>query len=439
MDTADLWEDYSAPAPDEAPQRVGPPSMEAVLEPANVSAAWQRVRHNRGCAGVDGVTITELDPVFEHSWAVVRTALLNGTYHPQPLRRVRIPKPSGGVRLLGVPCVLDRVVHQAAAQVLSKRWEPRFSSRSFAYRPGRGPHDAVNFFLQETSPASAWVLHFDVEDFFDSVPHSVVNECLEADLRDSRMARFMAHTLRIGVYDGGVVRPSAKGLAQGSPLSPLLANAVLDRLDQHLARRGHRFVRYADDGLVLAESAAQAELLCAEVQQALGPLGLRLNGRKTQICALDQARFLGFAFVPGQRGGVLSCASPEAIAEAETALASLIATQGLSAAEVASHAAAMLRSWLAYFYTPAGAGTLRAMAERAVALWEQRFPGARRPACFRWESLVPAENYRPPGADYDGHFHAPQDSGAVDWTATWKCLSARLWRSFAWHLEFRLP
>lgn len=413
--------------------------MDEITAPENASAAWARVRHNRGCAGVDGITITELDPVFEHAWAVVRAALLSGTYHPQPLRRVRIPKPSGGERLLGIPSVLDRVVHQAAAQVLSKRWEPRFSSRSFAYRPGRGPHDAVNCFLRETSPSTTWVLHFDIEDFFDSVPHPVVNECLKADLGDSRIARFMEDTLRIGVYDGGVVRPSARGLAQGSPLSPLLANAVLDRLDQHLAQRGHRFVRYADDGVVLAESTDQAELLRADVQQALVPLGLQLNGRKTRICTLDQARFLGFAFVPGPRGSFLSCASPEAIAEVETTLARLIATQGLSASEVASHAAAMLRSWLAYFYTPAGAVTLRALTERAAARWAQRFPGARRPACFSWESLVPAENYRPAGADYDGHFQAPQDPAAIDWAATWKCLCGRLWHSFAWHLEFSPP
>jgi RNA-directed DNA polymerase len=411
------------------------PSLGAMLAPANVSNAWQRVRRNRGCAGVDGVSIEELEPVFAQEWLRTAHFLQTGEYRPRPLLRIRVPKPAGGERLLGVPAVMDRVVQQATAQVLTPCWEPRFSPRSYAYRPGRGTHDALTAVERVINGGAEYVLHLDIENFFDSVPHPVALRSLAGDLKDERLALVVQRTLSCGVYENGLVRPTIVGLAQGSPLSPLLANVALHRLDTQLEASSWEFARYADDCVVLLPSTDLATKVREATVQTLADLGLRLNERKTAFTSFAEARFLGFAFRRNSRGRVIRTVSPESLAEATKTLLQLVQTCGTDPLAVASKAADMLRSWLAYFYTSPDEDPLRSLANQVAVAWCQRFKRAHPPDCLRWEALC-RDAHVGDRVDYSGHFRnagAPADS--IDWAQTVRCLFFRMLRSRWWHLE----
>ncbi len=411
-----------------------PPNMEALLEPENVSSAWQRVRRNRGCPGVDGVSIEELEPLFNEEWGRLERALRAGEYHPQPLLRVRVPKPSGGERLLGIPAVMDRVVHQSATQILAPRWEPRFSSRSYAYRPGRGPRDALAAVERTVNHGSEHLLHLDIENFFDSVPHQVTLAALADDLADPRLAALIQRSLTCGVYDRGLVRPSTLGLAQGSPLSPLLANIVLDRLDKQLETNRFEFARYADDCVVLVRDPSLVAKAQNLVVDTLSNLGLRLNENKTASGHFTSARFLGFSFRRDTGGRAVRTVSPESLAEASDTLLQLVRTTGTDAQAVAAEAAETLQSWLAYFYTPNDDPILRALADRVAAAWRDRFGSAAVPGCLRWEAVCRG-GHSGERVDYSGHLH---NAGPVDWTETARCLFFRVLRSRWWHMEYDL-
>jgi RNA-directed DNA polymerase len=406
-----------------------------MLAPANVGAAWQRVRRNRGCAGVDGVSIAELEPGFDQEWRRVDRDLRSGGYRPQPLLRVRVPKPSGGERLLGVPAVIDRVVQQAAAQVLAPRWEPRFSPRSYAYRPGRGCRDALGAVESALNRGADHVLHVDIENFFDSVPHTVALAALANDLTDDPLASLVRRTLSCGVYESGLVRPTTIGLAQGSPLSPLLANVVLHRLDQRLETSGWEFARYADDCLVVLPGPQLGPKARETVVATLADLGLNLNERKSAFGPFTEARFLGFAFRRDALGQAVRTVSPEALAEATESLLRFVQTFGSGADEAANETAEMLRSWLAYFYTPNDEAILRRLADHVGTAWRERFGAAALPECLRWEALSGANHSRG-RVDYSGHFREARASGgSVDWAETARCLLWRALRSRRWHLE----
>ena len=398
------WNNEFGNAAETADKSSSPPTMEAVLDAANVSTAWQRVRRNQGCAGVDGISIAELEPLFDQEWLRVDHSLRSGEYRPQPLLRVRLPKPAGGERLLGIPSVMDRVVQQATAQVLAPCWERHFSHHSYGYRPGRSTRMAMSAVETAINRGAEWVLHLDIENFFDSVPHGVVLEDLAAGLSDERIRVLVQRTLGGGVYENGLVRFMRVGLAQGSPLSPLLANVVLHHLDTRLETAGWEFARYADDCVLLLRDSNLGQKVREMVAQTLANLGLHLNERKTAFSRFTEARFLGFAFCRAKHGRVVRTISPEALTEAQASITRLIQTRGGNGEQVATVSAKMLRGWLAYFYTPQDETLLLELVERVKSTWQKRFPGEAVPSCLSWEALR-GSNHPGERVDYSGHLH----------------------------------
>jgi len=221
--------------------------MEEVCERDNLKKALQRVQANKGSPGVDGMTVGDLTGYLKQHWPAFREQLLNGTYEPQPVRRVDIPKPDGGVRKLGIPTTLDRFIQQAVMQVLQRHWDRTFSDYSYGFRPERSARQAVAQAQQYIAAGYSWVVDLDLEKFFDRVNHDKLMGHVAHRVEDKRLLKLIRAFLNAGVMESGLVSPSVEGTPQGGPLSPLLSNLVLDTLDRELERRGHRFVRYADD------------------------------------------------------------------------------------------------------------------------------------------------------------------------------------------------
>ena len=240
--------------------------MEEVCERENLVRAWQRVRENKGAPGVDGMTIDDAKSYLREHWPNIRSQLLAGTYRPQPVRRVEIPKPYGGIRKLGVPCVVDRLIQQALLQVLQKRWDPTFSEHSYGFRPGRSAHQAVTQAQRYVAEGYSVVVDLDLERFFDRVNHDSLMARVAARVADKRVLKLIRAYLSAGVMEDGLVRPVDEGTPQGGPLSPLLSNLVLDDLDKELIRRGLRFCRYADDCNIYVRSHRAGERVMASVE-----------------------------------------------------------------------------------------------------------------------------------------------------------------------------
>src|SRR5215472_9465227 len=229
--------------------------MQEICEPENLKAALRQVKANKGSAGIDRMNVDQLADYLKQHWSAIREQLLSGTYEPKPVRRVEIPKPDGGgVRKLGIPTVLDRFIQQAVMQVLQKRWDPTFSEHSYGFRPGRSAHQAVAQAQQYIADGYNWTVDFDLEKFFDRVNHDKLMGQIAKRVDDKRLLKLIRAFLNAGVMENGLVSPSVEGTPQGGPLSPLLSNVVLDELDRELERRGHRFVRYADDSNVYVRS-----------------------------------------------------------------------------------------------------------------------------------------------------------------------------------------
>jgi RNA-directed DNA polymerase len=222
--------------------------MEEVCERENLKQALQQVKANKGSPGMDGMTVEELPGYLQQHWPAIGEQLLNGTYEPKPVRRVEIPKPDGGgMRKLGIPTVLDRYIQQAVMQVLQRQWDPTFSDHSYGFRPGRSAHQAVAQAQQFIAAGHSWVVDLDLEKFFDRVNHDKLMGQVAKRVEDKRLRKLIRAFLNAGVMENGLVSPSVEGTPQGGPLSPLLSNLVLDELDRELERRGHCYVRYADD------------------------------------------------------------------------------------------------------------------------------------------------------------------------------------------------
>ncbi len=270
---------------------------EAIWERQNLSTALKRVESNRGAPGVDGIRVEALRPYLKDHWLEVRQVLESGRYRPSPLRRVKIPKPGGGVRELGIPTVLDRLLQQAIAQELTPLFELRFSPHSYGFRPGRSAHDAVRQAQKYVQEGYDWVVDIDLERFFDRVNHDMLMARVARVVRDKRVLKLIRAYLESGVMIQGVVITTEVGTPQGGPLSPLLANILLDDLDQELEKRGHKFVRYADDCNIYVRSRRAGERVMKSVSRFLEQkLKLKVNPKKSRVEKAQRVKFLGFSF-----------------------------------------------------------------------------------------------------------------------------------------------
>jgi RNA-directed DNA polymerase len=271
--------------------------IDEVLRRENMAAAYARVVSNGGAPGVDGMTVEALGEYCREHWPRIRQEVLGGTYRPQPVRRVEIPKPGGGVRMLGIPTVQDRMIQQALHQVLSPIFDPTFSDASFGFRPGRGTHGAVVRAREHIAAGHRWVVDLDLAKFFDTVNHDVLMRLVAKRVKDKPVLRLIGRYLRAGMLEGGVASPRTEGTPQGGPLSPLLSNILLDELDKELERRGHRFVRYADDCNVYVRSQAAGERVMASLEGFLTKrLRLKVNRDKSAVARPWDRTFLGYSF-----------------------------------------------------------------------------------------------------------------------------------------------
>lgn len=285
-------------ASDDNTRQPVPVTMEEVLDRENLLTAYHRVMSNRGAAGVDGVTVEDLASLIRARWEAIREELLSATYVPSPVRKVEIPKPGGqGVRMLGIPTVLDRLIQQALLQVLTPLFDPTFSEASFGFRPGRSAHQALDRAKEHIAAGHRWVVDMDLEKFFDRVNHDVLMSRLAPRIEDKRILKLIRRYLQAGMMEGGVVSPRSEGTPQGGPLSPLLSNVLLDELDKELERRGHRFVRYADDCNIYVRSQAAGERVLGGVERFLVKrLRLVVNREKSAVDRPWKRKFLGYTF-----------------------------------------------------------------------------------------------------------------------------------------------
>jgi len=268
-----------------------------VWEEANLATAMKRVESNAGAPGSDGMTVKELRPYLKAHWAEIRGALESQSYKPSPVRRVEIPKPDGGVRLLGIPKVLDRLLQQAIAQRLTPLFEPLFSPHSYGFRPGLSAHDAVRQAQEYVQEGHEWVVDIDLEKFFDRVNHDMLMARVARVVKDKRVLKLIRAYLESGVMVNGVVMETEEGTPQGGPLSPLLSNILLDDLDKELEKRGHRFVRYADDCNIYVKTQRAGERVMAGVKGFLEKkLKLKVNPKKSKVDRAARVKFLGFSF-----------------------------------------------------------------------------------------------------------------------------------------------
>ena len=271
--------------------------MEQILSRENLIRALNRVVRNKGSHGVDGMPVQNLRAhVIEH-WDTMKVELLSGTYQPQPVRRVEIPKPDGGVRLLGIPTVMDRFIQQAIAQVLSSIYDPTFSDHSYGFRPNRSAHGAVKKAQGYIADGNRWVVDIDLEKFFDRVNHDKLMGLLAKRIEDKRLLKLIHKYLKTGIMINGVVTDNEEGTPQGGPLSPLLSNIVLDELDKELEKRGHQFVRYADDCNIYVKTPKAGNRVMRSVTSYIeGKLKLKVNGNKSAVDRPWRRKFLGFSF-----------------------------------------------------------------------------------------------------------------------------------------------
>jgi group II intron reverse transcriptase/maturase len=270
---------------------------EEIFSRPNLFTALERVQRNGGAAGVDGMTVEEIPEHLKAHWLSIRDKLEAGTYQPSPVKRVEIPKPNGGVRLLGIPTVQDRLIQQAMHQVLSREYEPNFSDHSYGFRRNRSAHDAVEAAQGHINAGYKWVVDIDMTKFFDTVNHDRLMARMKQRISDKRVLRLVNTYLKAGVMVNGVVIETGKGTPQGGPLSPLLSNIVLDELDRELEKRGHRFVRYADDCNIYVRSKRSAERVLASIQRYIeGRLRLKVNEEKSAVDLATRRKFLGFSF-----------------------------------------------------------------------------------------------------------------------------------------------
>jgi RNA-directed DNA polymerase len=323
--------------------------MEEVCGRDNCLRALRRVKANKGSPGIDGMKVGELPGYLKQHWPAIREQLLSGTYKPQPVRRVEIPKPEGGVRKLGIPRVLDRFIQQAVMQVLQGQWDATFSEHSHGFRPRRSAHQAVAEAQQYIAAGQRWVVDLDLEKFFDRVDHDRLMAAMARRVSDKRMLRLMRAFLESGVMENGLVSSVEEGTPQGGPLSPLLSNLVLDELDRELERRQHCFVRYADDCNIYVASERAGQRVMHSVTGFIGRrLKLKVNEAKSAVARPQERKFLGFSFTGGAEPK--RRIAPKALLRCKRRVRELTRrTRGISLKQMTTELAEYLRGWKGYF------------------------------------------------------------------------------------------
>jgi len=321
--------------------------MEEVCQRDNLNRAYRRVKSNKGAPGVDGMTIQNLAAwINEHKEELI-ASLLDGSYRPQPVRRVDIPKPGGGMRQLGIPTVIDRLIQQAILQVLEPLLDPTFSASSYGFRPGRGAHDALAAASQYVADGRTIVVDLDLEKFFDRVNHDMLMARLARRIADKRVLRIVRRFLQVGMMQNGVCVAREEGTPQGGPLSPLLANLLLDDLDKELEKRDHRFCRYADDCNIYVQSKAAGERVMASVTKFLEKrLRLRVNRDKSAVAQVNERKFLGHRLI---KGGTLTIA-PKSLARMKDRVRQITRrNRGVSFERMVVELNSFLSGWVTYF------------------------------------------------------------------------------------------
>lgn len=331
-------------------ESTGPGLLMAVLARENLQRAWKRVKANKGAAGVDGLDITQTAAHLRTAWPIIREQLLRGTYRPMPVRRVAIPKPGGGERELGIPTVTDRLIQQALLQVLQPILDPTFSNHSYGFRPGRSAHDAVLAAQSYVQSGRRIVVDVDLEKFFDRVNHDILIDRLQKRTGDAGVIRLIRAYLNSGIMMDGVVQERMMGTPQGGPLSPLLANVLLDEVDKELERRGHCFVRYADDANVYVRSRKAGERVMALLRRLYGKLRLTVNETKSAVASVFGRKFLGYAFWGASGNTIKRAVADKPMAAFKHRIRQLTRRSGgRSMTEVVERLQPYVRGWKAYF------------------------------------------------------------------------------------------
>lgn len=368
---------FSAASSPDGPETDGADLLEQVLDRQNLLLALKRVKANRGAPGIDGMTVKQLPELLKEAWPVIREALLAGTYQPSPVRRVEIPKPGGGVRLLGIPTALDRLIQQALAQVLGKLFDPHFSDHSYGFRPGRSAHQAVKAAQGYIREGRRFVVDVDLAQFFDRVNHDILMARVARRVEDKRVLRLIRRYLNSGVMLNGVCVRTEEGTPQGGPLSPLLANILLDDLDKELEGRGHAFCRYADDCNIYVSSRRAGERVMESVKRLLeNRLKLVVNEAKSAVDRPWKRKFLGFSFTNRKVNPAIRVA-PQSLKRAKDRIRQLTwRWKGQSLERTLEDLNAYLRGWGGYFTLSQAPSPLQELDEwtrrrlRAI-LWHQ--------------------------------------------------------------------
>lgn len=324
--------------------------LRAMLTGENLQQAWKRVKANKGAAGVDGLDMTQTARQLMNSWHEIRQQLLRGTYRPSPVRRVTIPKPNGGERELGIPTVTDRLIQQALLQVLQPILDPTFSRYSYGFRPGRSAHDAVRMARRYVQSGRRIVVDVDLEKFFDNVSHDILVDRLQKRIGDTGVIRLIRAYLSSGIMSHGVVQERHQGTPQGGPLSPLLANVLLDEVDKELERRGHCFVRYADDANIYVRSHRAGERVMTLLRRTYAKLHLTVNETKSAVASVFGRKFLGYSFWVAPKGEVKCKVAVKPLATFKQRIRQLTRrVSGRSMEAVVEELRPYLMGWKAYF------------------------------------------------------------------------------------------